>query len=427
MVRQHASAKILTVFIPSYNRARSLSRALDSVFEAVEQSHYANLVKVLVVDDYSSEAIEEVIAEQRRKGHAIDFRLHRKKCGVAEIAMLSCLEFIDTKYAWLLGNDDMLMPHAIDRVMEFLLADTSSFFLLNFVGREKDGSDYEYYRSGEKVFEFSTGLELFRNFGFATATTTFPCLCFEVAPLRSQDLQRLMNISPIYSHTFALFSAFHDARCSFVPEPLVVFNHNAMEEEQTKLESKNRLFEKTAFYHASLGFVRHLNNVSESLNIPLQELARFREDELNKNTKRVVPTLAGFFAFNFSIAQLCYAELWASINGQRNTTYTSRAAIEALQSFFDSIEIPELARYFHYARGVYCSETVSAVEKATELATIQNQGCRLAAEYVRRIEKSHEGMPVLALPFGGKKVLASTRKDDVSVRPAARPLRKAAA
>ena len=49
---------------------------------------------MLVVDDYSSDPVEQVVAEHRRKGDEIDFFLHRKKCGIAEIAFFASLRRI---------------------------------------------------------------------------------------------------------------------------------------------------------------------------------------------------------------------------------------------------------------------------------------------------------------------------------------------
>jgi len=297
---------LLTIFIPSYNRQESLRQALDSIFVAIDNSRYKELIRVLVVDDYSSDNIEQVISEQRRIGHSIDFHLQRQKCGVAEIAMFSCLEYIDTKYAWLLGNDDKIIPKAIDFLMEYLLEGTYSFMLLNFIGKCQDGSEYNYYTGSEKVLHFASGRDLFFNFGFVTATTTFPCLCFEVEPVKSLSFRYLTDISPIYSHVFAFFLAFYNSQCAFIPKPLVVFNHNERLDEQKKLRQSNFAHRNTAFYHATVGLVRHLTNVFQTFSFPLQELARYREDEMNKETKEVIPTLTGSFVFDSALAQLLF-------------------------------------------------------------------------------------------------------------------------
>ncbi|MDP2790997.1 MAG: hypothetical protein Q8O15_04485, partial [Rectinemataceae bacterium] len=233
---------------------------------------------------------------------------------------------------------------------------------------------------------------------------TFPCLCFDVDIMKSIDVREFIDISPIYSHSFSFFRAFHSSRCKFIPEPLVVFNHNEMAEEQAKLESRNRLFGRSAFFHASLGYVRHLGKISSSLNIPIRELAWFREDELDKNTKIVIPTLVGFFAFNFSIAQL-NVELYASIDKSGNTIHISRVGIDELQDFFDSIDIPELGKYFRYARGIYCSVSIPQIEKTKEIFRIQMHACRLARLYASRVDEKYVGMPEIGLPFGARKIL----------------------
>jgi len=370
MTEAENNQKLLTIFIPSYNRKRRLSAAIDSIFQAIESSNYQNRINVLVVDDYSDEIVEDVIKHYRSEGKEIDFRLHSQKCAVAEIAMLSCLQFINTKFAWLIGNDDLILPGAIDYLFDFLLEGKSSFFLLNFVGQKSDGSTFLYFDSPERVFEFATGAEMFRNFGFSTATTTFPCLCFEVAPLKALKASDFFDISPIYSHTFALFHAFQNSHCSFIPRPVVVFSSSESIEEHKKLSSKNELFERTSYFHASLGYIRHLANASALSGIPITELARYREDELDKSSGAVRSKMTGFFAFGGAIAQLSY-ELVASYHRERDVIYCSRKDILEEQHFFDTIGFRYLSRMFRFARRVYSSNEISTEDKIYHLSRVQ--------------------------------------------------------
>jgi glycosyltransferase involved in cell wall biosynthesis len=399
MIALKDGEKLLTIFIPSYNRKQKLHAAIGSVFQSIENSRYESLINVLVVDDYSDEMIEDVIQHYRNEGKEIAFHMHRRKCAVAEIAMFSCLQFIDTKYAWLIGNDDLILPAAIDYLFSFLLDGRSSFLLLNFIGQKSDGSTFRYFDSAQRVFEFETGADLFRNFGFSTATTTFPCLCFEVQRLKALRANDFYNISPIYSHTFALFVAFQNARCSFIPLPVVVFTINEAIEEHKKLSSRNKLSERTSYYHISLGYIRHLVNASALSGIPIMELSRYREDEYDKNTGEARSKMSGFFAFSGAIAQLCH-ELIASSLRERGVIHCSREDIIEAQRFFDASGLRYLGRMFRFARRVYSSSAISAKDKIYHLSRVQALAESMAKKLVETEFNISKADTTVALPFG---------------------------
>lgn len=401
-----AGARDLTIFIPSYNRIAALGRCLDSVFGEIRGARNGGRVRVLVADDYSSDPVEKLVAERRRKGEDLDFFLHWKKCGIAETAMFASLEYIGTPYAWLLGNDDVLLPGSIDRLFAQLDRHQPGFALLNFIGREKNGSEYHYYESEESAFEFAAGLDLFRNFGFATATTTFPCLCFRTEPLRALESAAFSGISPIYSHTFALLSAFAGSKCIFVPEPAVAFSHNEAGEEMEKLELRNYRYGRTALYHATLGLVRHLRHVALELGIPVAEPARFREDELDKNSKQVYQTTTGDFVLGYSIAQLALeSDALAGRTGP--TVHFTKEDVDEISAFFRDADLPEQAADFAAARGLFCDSRMDAVARAEALVRLRVHASSRAQARVSRENDSLGGAPFLGLPFGGRKPLVS--------------------
>lgn len=402
MIAPKTNQKLLTIFIPSYNRKQRLAVAIDSIFRSIEISNYRSHINVLVVDDYSDETIEDVIMLYRNAGKDIDFHLHPRKCGVAEIAMFSCLQFINTKFAWLIGNDDQILPGAIDYLFGFLLEGKSSLFLLNFIGKKADGSTFAYFESGERVVEFKSGIDMFRNFGFSTGMTTFPCLCFEVAPLKALDASDFSNISPIYSHTFALFVAFQNAQCAFLPLPAALFRMTEIVEEHKKLSSRNELFERTSYYHASLGYIRHLENASALSGIPVMELARYREDELDKTTGAVRSKMSGFFAFGGAVNQLLH-ELNASFNGDRDVIYCSREDINELQRFFDTTGFRYLGRMFRFARRVYSAAGIAPADKVYHLSRVQSLAEYMAGKLVEAEFNVARANASIALPFGRRK------------------------
>lgn len=397
--------KELTIFITSYNRKEKLYRALGTIFTALNHSRYKNSVTILVVDDYSTENVKEVVDYYRQQGNEIEFLIQEKRCGVSEIAFMSCLKYISTKFAWVIGNDDQIIDGSIDYLFSFLhKKKPSSFYLLNFLGLKKNGQEYYYYTSRKKEIRFPSGYQLFLNFGFATATTTTPCLCFEVEPLRKLDLNSFIEISPIYSQTFAFFIAYENLPCSFIPKPLVIFNHNEAKEEQDKLESKNYYYNHVSFFHATIGFVRHLNHISKMSGHSLAQFARFREDELNKDNFQVETTTSAFFIYHYSISQLIF-ELDCA---ERKTPCIrfSQEEIEELETFFENINIPELANLFQKVKNRIALSTFSIQDQKNMLYQFQIEGIVYAKKYVLNAERKRFHSTSIKVPFSKRKIIS---------------------
>ncbi|WCE93918.1 glycosyltransferase [Acidithiobacillus ferriphilus] len=371
--------KILTIFIPSYNRSKKLDIALQSIFYAINSSSFGSLVEVLVVDDYSEEDIFGVIRRHKEKGNNVNFRWHKKKCGVAEVAMLRSLAFINTKYAWCIGNDDSIISDALDHLIPILINSTSSFFLLNFFGKEDDGSIYEYFSSSKKEIQFATGAQFFYNFGFATSTTTFPCLCFDVNYLKRINLEYILSISPIYSHTSAFYCAFYNLQCSFIPKPLVIFNHNEMEMEHEKLETRNKVFNKPSLYHACVGLGKHLEYMSLKTGCDLKQIANSAEDEIYKDSKNIKKTITIFFIFAFAIQQMRH-EVKSYNNFNNNSFYLTAEDVEFLRYIFIDSGHGDLSNLFLLARGIYCSSFIEPEDKLNLLQSIANNSFNLERE-----------------------------------------------
>lgn len=363
---------LLTIFIPSYNRADKLRRALNSIFKARAKSRFASLVKVLVVDDFSSEPVEAVVQELKAQGNELEFRKHHERCGVAEIAMLRSLEFIETEYAWCVGNDDELFEDSLDFLVPILLRRECAFYLLNFLGRSEDGSTYTYLMDQPELDHHGDGRSFFHKFGLVTATTTFPCLCFKVSDLRSLDFERFFSISPIYSHTAAFFTAFLELPCVFLSRPVVYFNHNELEDELRKLHGRNSSLSKPTFYHASAGLARQLCQLSTSTGTSLYDLVRMNEHEVAKTTKVIKRSLLGAFIYQFSISQF---QLEVSASRTAGHYYNSREDILAVQKVLDDGQLGDFGVFFRQARFLYCSRQ-SLSEKASGFQTLLKLGDR---------------------------------------------------
>lgn len=97
----------ISVIIATYNRAATLSKALDSL---LAQS-YTNW-EAWVVDDGSTDATKEVMASYLDRGLPI-YYIYQENCGVAA-ARNKALPFVNGMYVTFLDSDDWYEPNHLE-------------------------------------------------------------------------------------------------------------------------------------------------------------------------------------------------------------------------------------------------------------------------------------------------------------------------
>ena len=116
-MEQHLSHPILSICIPTYNRAPLLKSALDALIHQVKKR--TSEVEVIISDNNSIDDTAEVV---RRAQKMIPIRYYRnaKNMGIARNIQRLTNELAEGEFAWVLGDDDMILPGALDRVLGIL-------------------------------------------------------------------------------------------------------------------------------------------------------------------------------------------------------------------------------------------------------------------------------------------------------------------
>jgi glycosyltransferase involved in cell wall biosynthesis len=108
---------LLSICIPTYNRAELLRSALLSLMPQVRES--AGEVELVVSDNCSTDDTRQVVEWARGLG---PLRYHRNAENIGAIPNLLLLadDLAAGEFCWLLGDDDMLRPGAVAKVVEIL-------------------------------------------------------------------------------------------------------------------------------------------------------------------------------------------------------------------------------------------------------------------------------------------------------------------
>ncbi|KSB88845.1 hypothetical protein AS593_03660 [Caulobacter vibrioides] len=377
--------------IPNYNRPKALSRLLKSIFAAIKHADADEAVRVLVVDDYSTEDIAWVIEPYLKKPNFL-FRMQKEKCGNAELSFLSAVGSVGTEYTWLLGNDDIVSQDSIAHILKVIEGGKYGFILLNpQILKVTQNRDFLALNSTSESVVYDRTEDLFYDFGFVTSTTTFPCLVFKTDPVVAfHEEHRLTAIATVYSHTFTFFAALRDQPALFLSLPIVGFTLNERLEEQVKLQKQAPA--GVQFYHQSLGLARLIQACADKTRVPVAAFGASLEDEVDKDSLRVHGTLLSHFLLFFFIEQTI-RECDHSIRNVIGFRYLLKTDVAEIRQVVHRFDDHIVSHYFESAVDVFNSMAVSSAWKIEYLRNLQRSVLGAAHEKYEKLglQASHKG------------------------------------
>jgi glycosyltransferase involved in cell wall biosynthesis len=169
----------VSVCIPTYNRARCLANCLQSIISNSNQSTAD--FEVCVSDNCSTDGTREVVrAAQASIG--IKYSRNEANLGVAR-NFLRVVDMAEGEFVWLIGDDDLLLPHALSDLSQLIAGHPGvDFFFIN-----------AFHLTTEYVFSHSQP--------FDTANLPGDMVPFSSWP-RSGELQFMELINPGISFDF---------------------------------------------------------------------------------------------------------------------------------------------------------------------------------------------------------------------------------
>jgi glycosyltransferase involved in cell wall biosynthesis len=126
---------LLTIAIPTYNRAEYLRLCLDHIFRQV--SGWKELIEIIISDNCSTDDTPLVVESYRGGGHEFRYVRNEENIG-ADGNFAQCFALATGKYVLLFGDDDILLNGAITRIVEVLKAGDYGLVYLNSYGFTTD-------------------------------------------------------------------------------------------------------------------------------------------------------------------------------------------------------------------------------------------------------------------------------------------------
>lgn len=155
---------LLTIAIPTWNRANILNKALKALLGQLEKNN--ELIEIIISDNCSSDNTDQIIREQilRHKTLNITHFKHHENTGYFG-NFQKCRELSNGEYFWLLSDNDHVANGLIDYLLSVLITDKPSFiYLKDWVHankiRNKEKFDKKPYSINNALLEFNYRLTL---------------------------------------------------------------------------------------------------------------------------------------------------------------------------------------------------------------------------------------------------------------------------
>lgn len=107
---------LLSICIPTYNRAAHLRNCLNSLIQCGVSTQ--SEVEICVSDNCSTDATKQVIDDSARI-LAIKYRKNSSNLGLAR-NILEVVQMAEGDFVWMIGDDDLLMPGACERIVRLI-------------------------------------------------------------------------------------------------------------------------------------------------------------------------------------------------------------------------------------------------------------------------------------------------------------------
>jgi abequosyltransferase len=128
------SRPLLTIAIPTYNREALLAELLSALEEQISVHPE---VEIIVSDNASLDGTPETVRGFIARGMPIRYRRNPENVG-GDSNFVSCLNMARGKYFWICGDDDIIMPGALDEVTTHLKREEFDLVYLASYGFKKD-------------------------------------------------------------------------------------------------------------------------------------------------------------------------------------------------------------------------------------------------------------------------------------------------
>ncbi len=136
---------LLTIAIPTYNRAPDLLNMLESIKSETTNNTISNNIEILVIDNCSTDETRSLCAEY--SSNIRNFRYIRNEHNIGLTGnMYKCLTEALGEYIWAIGDDETILKNGLDRVIECISQSKDDLYIFNY-SSEPEPTDEKFLKT----------------------------------------------------------------------------------------------------------------------------------------------------------------------------------------------------------------------------------------------------------------------------------------
>lgn len=121
---------LLTIAVPTYNRSEYLRRSLESIItQILEADTFAESIELIVSDNCSTDDTAEVVKNLSSRYSFIKYNKNDENGG-PDKNFLKCILLAKGKFTYLIGDDDILLPNSLNRIVDAVKENQSSSIIM---------------------------------------------------------------------------------------------------------------------------------------------------------------------------------------------------------------------------------------------------------------------------------------------------------
>jgi glycosyltransferase involved in cell wall biosynthesis len=150
---------LLTICIPTFNRAGQLASLLDRL--ASEAGHTDEVIEVLVADNASDDGTADLLRDAAAAMPWLRIHRHSENLGPAANMQWLIENAPDAEYVWLFGDDDIVVPGGLRTVVSLLRSERPAWLHLPHLWLDETGEPGGGSPATGAVQRYATGREMY--------------------------------------------------------------------------------------------------------------------------------------------------------------------------------------------------------------------------------------------------------------------------
>lgn len=259
VVIHNAGGDVLSIVIPTYNRAAELRESLGLILSQ-RADGLARKVDIIVCDNASTDGTERLCTPLALDGK-ISYYRHTKNIGPMPQLYVGPHR-ATAPFCWILADDDWLMPNTLPKIVATLEQGKADYLMLNYEQRNVDMTETLVpCMATDQDYHFNTFADFSRLFSVCQASF-ISCQIFRREPYVNVDETPYVKPAFGFQHYGALMEVFWHKPVQYLGTPMIINRAGNITDENT--------FHLRNWHHLSFPVMRAIQTAMDRLGLPAE-------------------------------------------------------------------------------------------------------------------------------------------------------------